>query len=172
MALLCGSLADVMQAQRYYRDATRPSVFVEVSKVGFLEPLKPGDSPKRIWLTVHNNTVWELRIPAYGVPTAYGECGLFFEVMAGADTRVPSTSPRKRDAPAFEEYRRSTNFSIQRLKSGAVLTFSVPAEALEPGLAIRIPFSYGWESEQGVAGRREPVHFVAFSSSQMAGPKW
>ena len=166
--LLCGlALSVTLQAQKYYRDINQPSVFVTFRKVVTGKPLRSKEGATRIWLQFHNNTEWDLRLPAFGVPPDYGDCGLFFEVVVSIDSRIPGTSRRDRIAPAFDDYRVSQNYSTHRVKPGGVLNFSVPSEALAKGLAIRIPFNYGWESQQDVAARREPVHFVIFSANEV-----
>jgi hypothetical protein len=169
---LCG-IVIAQQLKSYYINPTKPSIYVTFFKVGSLAPLKLEESRNRIWLVLHNNTIWNLRIPVYGVPEAYGDCGLFFEVVPSTQIWIPTTIQKNavQWPPAFENYRLSTGYSTDSLKPGKTLVFSVPSETLQDGFAIRIPYNYEWENQQGVAGRREPVHFVIFSRSDIPKTK-
>jgi hypothetical protein len=171
IALFWGSiyLCGFVKAQSYYRDQTKPSIYVAFVKSGSVEPLWQEEGRNRVWLALHNNTIWDLEIPVFGVSRAYGDCGLFFEVVPSMQSRIPTTIQKfaVQWPPAFERYRLSTGYQVYSFKSGKSIIFSVPWETLQDGYAIRIPYNYGWENRQDVAGRREPAHFIIFSADSI-----
>jgi hypothetical protein len=165
MSWLCFPIA-AKKGLKCYLDESKPSLYATFSKVGLQEPLWPSDSGNRIWLALHNNTIWDLNLKGYGVPKDYGDCGLWFEVVPKTQSRIPTTIQKYavKWPPAFETYRLSTYSRIFSLDSGESLVFSVPVESLEDEFALRVPFSYEWENDLGVAAGREPAHFIVITS--------
>jgi hypothetical protein len=104
-------------------------------KVGKCEPLLAGETGERVWLILKNNTRWSILVRTFGVPDEYGEAGLFYDVEASGS--VP-------DGPLPHGYWWDLA-SLSDIGSGESLTFSVPRNHLDPGLAIKVNFQFDWE---------------------------
>ena len=129
-----------------------PTVYITFERAGKRKPLEQGESEQRIWLRLHNNARWRLRLAMNGVPKEYGEAALFYDVLSEGKVVVE---------------RRCHVCSSNQLRPGRSLLFSLPREDLVKGGAIRVKFSYGWEHPDDVFADREPQHFVYFYSSKL-----
>jgi len=131
-----------------------PGVYVMFGRAGQLKSPEKGDEEQRVWLRLHNNTRWPLRLDMGGVPSAeYGDVELFYDVVSGRGDLI---------------FRGQCHVcTINELGPGKTLMFSVPGEDLAGEHSIRISFSYSWEDRNDVLGGREAKHHVYFSSSQL-----
>jgi hypothetical protein len=138
---------------KVYVNKSRPSVYITLERVGQLESPDPGDDKERVWLRLHNNTRFPLRLNMGAVPTSeYGDAKLFVDGLLN-------------DEVIFRI--RCHSCSTNMLVSGRSLIFSVPCSDLGPDRSIRVRFSYGWEDWRDVTAGREPEHYVYFYSSQL-----
>jgi hypothetical protein len=129
-----------------------PTVYITFGHIGRREPLRAGESDQGVWLRLHNNTRWPIVLEMNGVPSAYGDAGLFYDVLS--------------DRKVIREGRCHV-CSSNRLSPGRSLVFSLPREDLAKGGAIRVSFSYGWEDPDEVFAGREPEHYVYFHASKI-----
>lgn len=130
-----------------------PSLYITFVKVGQLQS-EPSDDRERIWLRLHNNTRWPIRLDMSGVPAEYGDAKLFFDGLLDGEV-------------VFRN--RCHACSTNLLYPGKSIVFNVPRRDLAKGRAIRVKFSYGWEGWDDVTAGREPEHYVYFSSSTLPG---
>jgi hypothetical protein len=129
------------------------SVYIALKRVGELKSPQSPEDKDRVWLRLHNNTRWPIRLNMSGVPTAeYGDAELYFHVLKNGEIIF------RNDCHVC---------SINMLPSGRSLVFSVPRSDLEENHSIRVQFSYGWEDWSDAHAGREPEHYVYFHSSQL-----
>ncbi len=137
-------------------DKSHPSTYVDFVKSGQRKPFHVDESEDGIWLRLHNNTVWDLVLPMFGVPEDLGDAGVYYEVVATPGEAV-------RDLPVGERLRDLV--SLDTVKPGRGVVFSIPREHLERGLAIRIEFQYGWETSHPPGILTDmPTHYVTYTS--------
>lgn len=127
----------------------RPTVYVSFDHAGKREPLRNGESENGIWLRLHNNTRWAIRLDMGDAPKEYGDAVLFYEVLSGEKVIVDM---------------RCHVCSTNKLPPGKSILFSLPREYLDEGRAIRIGFSYEWEEDESRSTSLEPQHYVYFYS--------
>jgi len=131
----------------------KPTVYIEFERFGDRKPLYERQSNKGIWLRLHNNTKWPLVLNMRGVPSDYyGDAALIYDVLFERQVIIPDSCHV---------------CSFNSLESGHSLLFSLPAEYLSTGRALRIRFSYGWEEQNGGVTGQEPEHYVYFYSSKL-----
>lgn len=139
----------------------KPSVYLTFERKGTRSPLYEGESNLGIWLRLHNNTRWTIIFPAFGVPEALGQVGMFYE--------IEEETSKKKGPDLPTGYRPGHLYSSYYLRPGASVVFSIPREHLAEGLALRLSFSYEWEDQDDVFAGREVKHQVYFSSSDRVG---
>lgn len=131
----------------------RPTIYISFERTGKREPLRNGESAEGIWLRLHNNSRWAIRLHASEVPSkVYGDAGLFYEVLADEKVTVDMNCHV---------------CSANMLAPGKSILFSLPREYLDEGLSVRINFNYEWELDKNVSYALEPQHFVYFHSSRL-----
>jgi hypothetical protein len=159
---------------------SKPSVYITFECNGRIEPLKSGESNERIWLRLHNNTRWEISFCTFGVPEAYGEVGMYYEVERstfqesgfGDNSQKVRDNTTKKEIPELPIGYRSHFCSVFRLSPGEEAVFSVPREHLVENLSVRIAFNYGWEDTKNIIiSGREPAHNVYFFAADMPSNK-
>jgi hypothetical protein len=141
----------------------------ELARTGEPETSKlPG---RDVWLRLHNNTRWAIRMPArqfyfskkalyrladgrtVGALWEGAEVNAYYEVAEGNGARA---GVRECDiAGAYSLY----------LPPGTSVIFSVSREYLSGGRSISVEFNYEWERHG--AGGREPTHLIRFSGSDL-----
>jgi hypothetical protein len=142
-----------LEHQRQFRiRKDMPTVYITFERTGKRKPLEQGESDEGVWLRLHNNTRWPLRLAMNGVPKEYGDAALFYDVLSEGKIVIEG---------------RCHVCSSNELRPGSSLLFSLPTEYLAKGGAIRVRFSYGWEQPDDVFADREPRHFVYFYSSKL-----
>ncbi len=154
-------------------DKGKPSIFVSFDHSGKREPLETGESSEGIWLRLNNNTRTTIFLPAFGVPKALGEVGMFYDIVSTAyvsdyhDSSDTPTETNKQDLPVG--YRLGHTSGAYLLRPGRSVLFSVPREHLPDRVALRIMFNYEWELEGDMWSirRGEPEHHVIFYSSSL-----
>jgi hypothetical protein len=131
----------------------KPTVYIEFERAGNREPLLARESNSGIWLRLHNNTKWSIVLDMHGVPSDdYGDASLIYDVLSDRQVIIEDSCHA---------------CSFNSLGPGRSLLFSVPAEHLSAGRALRIKFSYSWEDSQKVTAGSEPEHYVYFYASQL-----
>lgn len=136
-----------------------PSVYISYTRSGTRKQLQTGESERRVWLRLHNNTKWRIVIPVFDVPPEWGELGIFYDIEANDQQGIAFQKGVPKGRPVADVY------STVRLGAGKSVLFSVPTEHLVKGLNLRIRFSYEWENQDDVFAGREASHFVYFRSS-------
>ena len=129
----------------------RPFVYLEFGRVGPRQPLAHGEGNVGIWLRLHNNSAYPIRVDAYQVDSASPEITLRHAVVPvgpqGSSLRPPVG------------YDTADVSSPVTLGSGDSLSFSVPAEHIGPDWYVRIKFEF----QLSVAPRgRTPTMFTDF----------
>lgn len=150
-------LLSVISAAAQRRENVRivkklPTLYIAFEKAGKLQAPDSGDERERIWLRLHNNSRWPIRLDMGGVPPEYGDAKLFFDGLLDGEVIFRN---------------RCHTCSTNLLSPGKSILFSVPRKDLGPGRAIRVKFSYGWEDWDDVTAGREPEHFIYFTSSTL-----
>ncbi|HSS22460.1 MAG TPA: hypothetical protein VLL54_20485 [Pyrinomonadaceae bacterium] len=131
----------------------KPTVYITFERAGKREPQLNGESDEGIWLRLHNNTRWSIKLDMNDVPSAeLGDADLFYEVVA--DEKVVADL-------------RCHACSTDSVRPGQSLLFSVPREYLGKGRAIQISFAYEWEEDDSRSTVGEPQHLVSFDSSKL-----
>jgi hypothetical protein len=134
-------------------ERNKPSVYITFERVGELKSPDPGDEKERVWLRLHNNTRWPLVLQMSATPSAeYGDAGLFYENLSG-------------DEVVFRI--QCHVCTLNTLRSGKSLLFSIPRSQLTKERTLRVKFSYAWEDQNDVAAGREATHYVYFNGSQL-----
>ena len=132
--------------------ANLPGLYITFEKVGELQSPDIAEDKERIWLRLHNNTRWSIRLDMGGVPAEYGDARLFFDRLLDGEVIFRETC-----------HACSTNL----VGPGKSILFNVSRRDLGKRHAIRIKFSYGWEKWDDVIAGREPEHYVYFYASQI-----
>jgi hypothetical protein len=130
----------------------KPTVYIRFDHAGKREPLLNGESNEGVWLRLHNNTRWAIRLEMNGIPREYGDANLFYQVISENKVVV--------DMGCHV-------CSSNKLPSGKSILFSVPREYLQEDRAIRISFSYEWEEDERGSTSLEPQHYIYFYSSEL-----
>jgi|ERR1044071_5118280 hypothetical protein len=130
-----------------------PTVYLAFERVGAVKSSASGEEEERVWLRLHNNTRWPVRLQMSGVPSdEYGDARLYYDGLSNGEVLFRI---------------RCHACSVNLLSPGKSLLFSVPRGELGEGRAVRVGFSYGWEDGDDVAAGREPEHYVSFDASQI-----
>lgn len=130
----------------------KPTVYIAFDHAAKREPLLNGESNQGIWLRLHNNTRWAIRLQMNDIPRQYGDANLFYEVLSENKVVI--------DMGCHV-------CSSNKLPPGKSILFSIPREYLNKDLAIRISFSYEWEEDERDSTSLEPEHYVYFYSSEL-----
>ena len=158
----------------------KPSVYITFERRGKRKPLESGESKEGIWLRLHNNTRWEISFCAFGVPAAYGEVGMYYEVeeipfeKSGGETSESTdreTAAKRKPSKPPIGYRKVHACSVIKMSPGKTIMFSVPREHLAENLAIKVAFNYGWEESEDIISGLEPQHSVYFYATSLLSEK-
>ena len=152
----------------------RPSVYIEFAMRGKAKPLFPGESEDRIWLNLHNNTLWTIRFCSLPVPSPLGDVGVVYTVKHISPTigtlgSSNSSTPQraiKPVTPVPSGYTTGDTCTPYSITSGRSATFSVPRDHLASELSIESEFWYEWENRDNELGEY-PECFVSFESSRL-----
>jgi hypothetical protein len=141
-----------------FLNPAKPGVYVTFVRMGSREPQRVDESKRGAFFQLHNNTRWSLLLHMNGVPHGNGDAGLFYDVVEDPSGYPPSP------LPIGERMHVS---SVDNVKPGTSLTFSVPEEHIAQGLGIQLEFSYEWEADErtGMPRAGEPSHVVVFYHS-------
>jgi hypothetical protein len=134
---------------------SHPSVYISFVREAKIASARNGGMEQTVWLRLHNNTRWPIRLDASGIPKEYGDAELYYAVE---------------DTNKGEALFGSTECHVcssVSLASGQSLIFSLPREYLVKGHRIRIDFSYDWEKQNDVFAGREVEHSVFFYGSNL-----
>lgn len=159
----------------------KPTVYITFERTGERRPLEEGESNKGVWLRLHNNTRWKIKIAAFNVPESPSspkdgkEVGLYYEVEMvnhsgeGQFVRgAKESSKTKENSDLPIGYRKGGVISHTWIQPGDSLIFSIPREHLTKDLKIYVGFQYEWEKRKGYVGiDGEPEHHVYFSSNDL-----
>jgi hypothetical protein len=169
-------------------ETNRPAVYVTFECFGTREPRSEGESNKGIWLRMHNNLRWDLKVPGYDLSSpSFGTdqtsaiknqddqvvlyydveetrmrrgAMLFREVPEKPDAKHPGKAPRIPTPSAG--YRATDIVHTVRLSSGGSVLFSIPAEHLTKHLAVSFSFDFEWEDSMD-----QTTHRVYFYGSDL-----
>jgi hypothetical protein len=149
-----------------------PTVYLTLERVGTREPRRQGESSAGVWLRLHNNTRWRIKLQAYGLSSIFiegdeKEVGLYYEVGS-----IPKSGSRFREVgapPVKEEPECPAPLLLYgdlrsglELAPGQSVVFSVAREHLCKNLYVTVTFRYGWEPYG-----EEPEHRVRFYGSDV-----
>jgi hypothetical protein len=137
-------------------DPKMPGVYISFEKTGPREPSFPEQSHNGIWLRLHNNYRFPIRIPAYGSDRP-GEVGVIYDVE---DSDPDSQSKR------VEGFHPDLYTNAQ-LDAGKDMLFSLTAEELPSSAYIRVRFEIDDES-RATAGGPAPLHYAIFYASRLS----
>jgi len=134
----------------------KPHIYVGFVREGKIAPPYEGESDKRVWLRLFNNSAFGVMFCVNPIPKAYGETYIRYEVERYKGFgRVPGV-------------RSSDSCDYIVLAPGETVIFSVPREHLEEGLAVKIRYRYEWETDpDGAENPREPKHYTFFYASDI-----
>src|ERR1044072_6286904 len=117
----------------------KPPVYITFERAGERKPLEERESNRGIWLRLHNNTRWSIRIAVFGLPHFVflqkdaKEVGIYYEVEeidrsgTGTFTRTPDKPTERPKKPTIPVgYRRGHLAQIVQIPSGNSVVFSVP----------------------------------------------
>ncbi len=124
---------------------SKASVYIEFVKSG-----KDSEKNERLWLRIHNNQRWGIRMDMGGAASEDGDARLFYDVLDKYDHISDSVSCHV--------------CSTNTLGPGRSLTFSIPKVHLAPVYGIRIKYGFAWEDDLNLD---EPQHFTNFLSSDL-----
>jgi hypothetical protein len=139
----------------------QPHLYITFEREAKIEPLRQGESDRRIWLRFHNNSKWKVLfcddfVPNL-IPKEYGEIlpRYVIERYSGSGI-IPGAG-------------RSDVCTYTTLKTGKSMLFNVPREHLAEGLRIKIKYRYQWEFDypDGTTNVDEPEHYVSFYSGEI-----
>jgi len=144
--------------------ASKPGVYITFERFGKRIPLRDDESGEGVWLRLHNNMIYSIRVCGFGV-TDEGEqlmlfgknssMSLYYDVVMNArsitDNRPLPNVPVGYPLLTCHEF---------ELRPGKSILFAVPKEHLAEELSIKISYSYEWEE----TGGDNPTHFVYFNS--------
>jgi hypothetical protein len=158
-------------------DKEKPSVYLEFEQFGKADDWKQSklgevsekpkiEKGKDIWLRLHNNSCWELKIPTHSmymskVPDATDSSKS--KIVFG---RIADGNAANVFYNVEEQDRRGVpwgghGFSESYLPSGFSLIFPVYREHLENDRSIYVNFNYGWETKR-FSSNLAPLHRAFF----------
>ena len=141
---------------------TKPLIYTTVEKRGPREPVHGDDSLEGTWLRIHNNSIWSISIPTYGVVNSQGEAGVYYEVISDSCLEIPridSSNPCKHFYVQASDY-----VDYQSIRPGKSILFSIPDNHIQKGMAIRVPIQFEWELDNDEAVQ----HFLVIRGDQLA----
>ena len=155
-------------------EKNKPSVYIEFEKFGKTQPLFENESNERLWLKLHNNSVWEISFCSFSVGKSYGDIGIVHEVKK---VSIPigrvgrGITPDLRNNMNQEEktpkgYSAGDTCSPFSLASGQSVSFSIPKNHISEKFFIDIEFWYDWENRYNELGTF-PHSFVSFENSRL-----
>jgi hypothetical protein len=173
----------------------KPTVYITLVRRGKIADSGTGEVKERVWLWLHNNTRWSIKIQASGVPKEDGDAKLYYGIetiprgieyyvvseepvmpviappLAAAQPTPSQSVPASPKAEELEDcevsLRAGCHFcSVIPLHPGRSLTFSVPREDFCKRTRLYVPFSYSWEDAWPLDGQ-EPEHRVYFYGSDL-----
>jgi hypothetical protein len=144
-ALFCEKGVAQRPTHSYKLVPSKASVYIDFVKVG-----QGADKDERLWLKIHNNQHWGIRLEMSGTAPGEGEANLFYDVLDRYEHISDSISCHVC----------STNI----LSPGKSLTFSIPKDHLVSVYAIRIRYSFAWEDDLNLD---EPQDYSYFLSSDL-----
>jgi hypothetical protein len=160
LVLVCG-LAAVATAQPQKDvkrgglvDKRRPAVFISYLRLADLEPLRTGYGRKHLLFKITNNTQWLIWLEMNGVPKEYGDAGLFYTIETGEDGKVEIDS-------------RCHVCSVNPVKAGRSVVFSIPADYVRKDARLRVAYSFAWERNNEAVGGSRSTHSVEFYFSYL-----
>ena len=148
---------------------SHPTVYISFVKAGQAEPLYTGESNERIWLKLHNNTRWKLRLALSGYPEKSYGVEIFYSVRTiprdreiimlpklarahippGVDLpereAADTSENRKDDCDSLNFFHGGHVFTSFNLQPGKSLIFTVPREYLCKRSYICVNYEYEWE---------------------------
>jgi hypothetical protein len=137
----------------------KPHVFISFEREGKIDPLYEGESDRRIWLRLYNNSKWQIKFCSSPISPEYKEYG---------ETEITYEIERYQGSGETPGTSSSDSCGYLLLNSGKSIRFSIPREHLSYGLAVKIPFRYEWETDpDGLESLLEPKHFVYFYSDDI-----
>ncbi|HEX8162592.1 MAG TPA: hypothetical protein VF538_12005 [Pyrinomonadaceae bacterium] len=140
----------------------QPTVYLSIDHTGPRKPLYEEESGNGIWLKLHNNTLWPIVFPVFGVSKEWGDLGMFYDIEFEGEQKSRAITPLPRG------YKLGHVSTLFTLPSGRSVVFSIPREHLVKGLKICVNFNYNWEaSERGWVRDDEPKHYVYFYGSDV-----
>lgn len=137
-------------------DKKQPTIYLTFERIRNIERNAYEEDNERIWLRLHNNTYWGIRLEASGENKVFGNTKLYYDIL---------NSDEK-----FEERIRCHVCSIITLGEGKSILFSFPRKHFTEGNFLRLKFSYEWENSDDVFAGRSPTHYVYFYSINL--PKY
>jgi hypothetical protein len=136
-------------------NANKPGVFISFLRSGDIEPLETGVGSQYLWFRITNNTRWAIWLDMSGVPTKqYGDASLYYTIENKTNGAV------RIDA-------RCHVCSVNPLKAGRALVFSIPADHASRDTRLRIEYSFEWERDNETEGGSYSNHSVDFYFSYL-----
>lgn len=158
-------------------DKEKPSVYLEFEQFGKAEDWKASklgeasEKPKiekgnDIWLRLHNNSCWELKIPTFSMymskvsdPTNVGKTKIAFGRIA--DGTAANVFYKVEENDRKQVVWGGHSYSESYLPSGFSIVFPVHREHLEKDRSIYVSFNYGWETKR-FSSNLDPLHRAFF----------
>jgi hypothetical protein len=157
-----------------YLNHSKPSVYITFDRWDV--PPKDG-RPAHVWLRLHNNTRWRLRIPLQNNSQPRSD-RLIYRVIPAESFFFPTVAgvviggSREAAMPSPQSYAvNAENIILEFLEPGVNWRFRVPAEGVAQGVVLLVPFNYGWEDETKIRSGTEPYHFAILTSHSVRSPE-
>ncbi len=157
LLFLC--ITQVFPQEKVKIDSSKPSVYIDFVRIGKGEPIRIGDSEKRVWLRFVNNTKWSLHLSLFGVGN--NEIGIHYEVE-----EIIKDYSKKEIPTGYRPL--GARSPDSELKSGKSIVFSVPRNHLADNLKIKINYTYLWEYTKNLDNSYTiPVNIIYFYSYEL-----
>jgi hypothetical protein len=158
-ALTFSAGSGVAQQPTLAIDASRPFVYVQFDHSGPRKPSTGGESNRGLWLKLVNNSTLPIQVRNFDLGTGDTAVGVMFEV-AHVNGRI---RPGHKASPEPHGYSFDVA-SLDTIKPGGSLTFSVPAECVSEDWYIRVPFEFELPP---VKHGYEPTSYADFTAADI-----
>jgi hypothetical protein len=135
------------------------------------------EKEERIWLRLHNNTLWTIEFCSFSVKDQYGDTGIVYDVKRYPPSTgmievhlkgsaLPKERNQQEPARTLQGYSTADTCTPYYLDSGKSVIFSMPREHLGKNLYIEFEFWPEWENRDNELGNF-PQYYVSFGNLEL-----
>lgn len=137
-------------------DASKPAVFITFLRLTNIKPDDPSDDPNYLFFKFTNNSRWPILLQMSGVSKKeYGDASLYYAIEDKETGVVRFGSTQCHVC------------SVNPLKPGGSIIFSIPSGDVSRDTRMRIEYSFSWERDNEMVDGSYSEHSVVFYFSHL-----